>query len=323
MYKINNIRKVFSLEGSHAAFTDIGKFNGYYYLGFMLGVKHMVDKENKSMILKSKDGVNWTASSLLHCGIDTREPKFMEINGRFFAYFFTITPNEDKTRMITNSWYVYTDDGMIWTQPKQFAAEEKFWRPVFHKGMAYCVSHPKDPVPDRPCKLYKSADGMSWEFMADIPIDPMKKPTEASLDFDSHDNLFIFIRSDRGDNHSYVLKAEPPYTEFEVYDMGMRLGGPLLWIKNDEIFLGARIFTDYDARNTAILKLDDEMKPHMICILPSFGDCSYMGITEKMDGEGYFISYYSSHECLEGTSVSPNISSIYLADISGFSAERE
>ncbi len=315
MLNIKSIRKIFSLEGSHAAFTDIGKFKGNYYMGFMLGVKHMVDRENKSMILKSEDGINWTPSTIIHCGIDTREPKFMEINGRFFAYFFTIDPTPDGARMITDSWYICTDDGLNWTDPVKFADEEKFWRPVFHNGSAYCVSHPKDPAPDRPCKLYKSVDGMAWQHISDIPIDPMKKPNEASIAFDSKGNLYVFIRSDRESKHSYVLKAAPPYDQYEVFDMGRQLGGPLIWINNDDIYLGARFFTEFDSRHTGIFKLDKDMQPHMVCVLPSFGDCSYMGITEKLDGNGYFASYYSSHECLEGTKVSPNISSIYLADI--------
>ena len=286
MLKVNNIQEAFSLKSSHAAFTDIGKFKGYFYLGFMLGVKHMVDKENKSMVLKSKDGVNWTPSNLIHCGMDTREPKFMDIGGRLFVYFFTIVPAPDKSRMITDSWYVYTDDGRIWTQPKKFAGEEKFWRPFCHNGAAYCVSHPKDPAPDRPCKLYKSSDGIDWEFIAGIPIDPMDKPNEASLAFDSKENLYVFIRTDRGANHSYVLKSPAPYTEFEVFDMGKRLGGPLIWIKNDKIYLGARFFTEFGYRHTAIYRLDENMQPHMVCVLPSFGDCSYMGITEKFDKRG-------------------------------------
>ena len=317
MYKIANIKKAFSLEGTHAAFTDIASFKGNYYLGFMVGVKHMVDAENKGMVLKSGDGINWVPSCVFHCGKDTREPKFMEMDGRLFAYFFTIVPATDNSRMITDSWYSYTEDGLNWTKPVRFAKEEKFWRPAFNNGTAYCVSHPKDPAPDRPCRLYQSADGMAWQHISDIPIDPMKKPNEASIAFDSKSNLYVFIRSDMDNKHSYVLKSAPPYIKYEVFDMGRQLGGPLIWVDSDEIYLGARFFTEYGSQHTGIFKLDDEMKPHMVCVLPSFGDCSYMGITGKLDSKGYLASYYSSHECLEGTSVSANIASIYVADITG------
>ena len=87
--KITQIRKVYAVQGMHCAFTDIVSFRGRYYLGFMEGPQHMVNSENCCMILSSLDGVQWETVCRVHCGKDTREPKFMELNEKVLCYFFS------------------------------------------------------------------------------------------------------------------------------------------------------------------------------------------------------------------------------------------
>ncbi|MGI5894957.1 MAG: sialidase family protein [Candidatus Merdivicinus sp.] len=313
--EIRSIYRTYFMKGSHSAFSDITSFQGNYYLGFMSGKKHMVDPENKSVILKSEDGVQWTPALQLHMGIDTREPKFMVLDGKLFAYFFTITPHETEDRMVTNSWYTYTEDGITWKDPCQFAQEEKFWRPVAFQGSAYCVTHPKDPAPNRYCRLMKSKDGIHWDFIQNIPIDPMEKPNEASITFDEQGRLLVFIRTDRGRCSAYILRAEAPYTHFEVFDLNQRMGGPLIWTHNGIIYISCRFYTETGTPHTGIFQLKEDMKPILDIVLPSYGDSSYAGIVNKLDGDGVWISYYSSHDCLVSDSkYSKANASIYLAD---------
>ncbi len=313
--QITEIRKAFSLKDSHCAFTDIICFHNTYYLGFMLGVEHRVNKENKSVVLKSKDGINFTQSALFYCGIDTREPKFMVLGDRLFAYFFTIHPSPDQTRMITDSWFSFTEDGMTWSQPERFATEVKFWRPVSHKGIAYCVTHPKDPSPEGCCRLMRSEDGIHWSELSQIPIDPTEKPNEASIAFDENDILHVFIRSDRGKLSAYYLKSHSPYTSFEVFDLGRRMGGPLIWIDDGKVYIGSRFYTGSNIPHTGIFTINDSAEAELITVLPSMGDSSYMGITKRYDGNGYLVSYYSSHESLNGDLFSNNVASVYVAEL--------
>lgn len=299
---------------SHCAFTDIITFRGCYFLGFMEGPKHMVDDKNHSLILVSQDGENWEKVCRIYCGKDTREPKFMELNGKLLCFFFTIEPSADGTHMLTDSWYIESIDGRIWSEPVCFAYKEKYWRPVNYKGTAYCVTHPKDPAPEQPCRLMRSQNGKNWEHLADIPIEDSQKPNEAALAFDEEGILYIFIRTDRDQCEAYLLRSKEPYTVFEKKSLGMRLGGPLLWFDRRNIFLGARFYLESGYPHTGIFQLDEEIRPHLLVVLPSMGDSSYMGITRKTDDSGYLISYYSSHESLGGDLFSKNHGSIYVVE---------
>ena len=314
--KITQIRKVYAVQGMHCAFTDIVSFRGRYYLGFMESAQHMVNSENCCMILSSLDGVQWETVCRVHCGKDTREPKFMELNEKLLCYFFTIEPAGDASRMITNSWCMWSTDGCVWEEPVCFAREEKYWRPVNYRGAAYCVTHPKDPAPDRPCRLMKSMDGLHWTHLADIPIAYTQKPNEASLAFNNEGKLFVFIRTDRDKREAYLLTAVPPYQSLEKNSLGMQMGWPLLWLDKDEIFLGGRFYTSEEYPHTGIFHLAKDGKPKLVTVLPSMGDSSYMGITRKLDNSGYLISYYSSHESLGGDLFSRNNGAIYIVETS-------
>ena len=304
------------MHGAHCAFTDIITFKGQYYLGFMVGTKHKFDSETKCIILKSPDGENWSQAQQLYCQTDTREPKFVEFDGKLYAFFFTLEPCADN-KFIAKSWMSSTSDGMNWTEPIVFAEGEKYWRPRRMGNKLYCVTHPLYPSENSYCRLVSSSDGASWEHLSNIPIDPMRKPNEASIAFDEENNLYVFIRTDLADKNSYVIKSKPPYVKYETYDMHRQLSGPLIWLKNNEIYLGARFYTKFNIPHSGIFKFDDKMEPVLITVLPSMGDSSYMGITKKIDGDGYFLSYYSSHENLNGDNFSSNKASIYLVDISG------
>lgn len=311
---IVDIRRAYSAPGMHCAFTDLFLYRGRYYLGFKEGPKHMVDERNHGLILSSEDGVRWTAVCRVHCGKDTREPKFMEWNGRLLCYFFTIEPAPGGARMLTDSWCMQSEDGTHWSEPVCFAREEKYWHPVSHKGIAYCVTHPKDPAPDRPCRLMRSTDGLRWEHLADVPIDHTQKPNEASLAFDGADTLYVFIRTDRGQCLSYLLKAKPPYRSFEKISLGARMSGPLVWIDRGEIYLGARFYPSPEYPHTGIFRMDAAGAPRLVTVLPSMGDSSYMGVARKADDTGYLISYYSSHESLGGDRFENNLGAIYLVE---------
>lgn len=312
--KIANIKKVYEARQMHCAFTDIVTFRGRYYLGFMEGPKHMVDPLNHGVILSSRDGEEWETVLKIHCGKDTREPKFMEFNGKLWGYFFTIEPSPDGSRMITDSWYITSEDGQTWSSPVCFAKEEKYWRPVSHDGIAYCVTHPKDPAPDRPCRLMCSEDGHHWSHLADVPIEHTQKPNEASLAFDEKGMLHVFIRTDQGRCEAFLLTAKAPWRSFEKKGLGMRMGGPLIWVDRGSIYLGARFHPCQEYAHTGIFRVDDSGCPQLVTVLPSMGDSSYMGITRNIEDTGYLISYYSSHEALGGDLFSKNHGAIYLVE---------
>lgn len=312
--KITNIFKVYGTEGKHCAFTDIISYNGRYYLGFMEGPQHMVDPDNHGIIMSSEDGKTWEIVHQIHCGKDTREPKFVVRDGELLCYFFTIEPSIHGKRMITDSWRMSSMDGSVWSKAECFATEEKYWRPVYYNNFLYCVTHPKDPAPDRPCRLMCSSDGLNWDHLADVPIDYSQKPNEASLAFDKEGVLKVFIRTDLDKREAYVLTSRAPYNEFTKKSLDLRMGGPLLWFDGDEIYLGARFFPSPDYSHTGIFRLNEKGLPQLITVLPSMGDSSYMGITRKLDDSGWLISYYSSHESLNGNLFSSNHGSIYLVE---------
>ena len=97
-----------------------------------------------------------------------------------------------------------------------------------------------------------------------------------------------------GEDGALLGTAQPPYTQWQWSDLGVRMGGPKIIRLLDGRFVAA-VRSYGDERRTTVYWIDPAQSTATPCLkLPSAGDTSYTGIVEQ-DGI-LWMSYYSSHE---------------------------
>jgi len=137
-------------------------------------------------------------------------------------------------------------------------------------------------------------------------------PNESSIIFGG-DTAYCLLRRDGQPLHSDPKSAllgvsEPPYTEWEWKDLGIRLGGPiLLEAPNGRLVAAVRIHEseDWHPSHTSVCWIDPDTGTFEESLrLPSGGDTSYAGLS--MDNGLLWVSYYSTHEAK---------TSVYLAKV--------
>ena len=312
------VRKIWD-TATHNAFTDLTFFNGAFYCTFREGIGHMPGaKAGEGLgtirVIRSQDGERWESVALLEkAGYDLRDPKI------------SITP--DGRLMLTLGGSIYSDNYHMLARHPQVSFSDKngenftppepididasvrtewdwLWRVTWHKGIAYGAVYRESGA--RGEVLLSSRDGKKYASVKEFDIpESWGWPDEATIRFDTQDNMFIFVRFHNPDSNGRFGTASPPYTEWTWKDTGKKLGGPeFCFLPSGKILVADRAY-DADGLGTALYKVDESGKLIEIARLPSGGDTGYPGIVVR---DGYvWISYYSSHE---------GKTSVYLAKVS-------
>ena len=296
------VRKIWEGAG-HSAFTDLIRFQGYFYCSFREGSGHVPGTDGTVRILKSKDGRQWeVAAELTKEGIDLRDPKL------------SITPKGQLMVIMGGS--VYKGGKLLGRYPhvsfsdragKKFSAPEKvvvdpeivswgdwIWRVTWNKGTGYAIDYQIGPEERRgPTAMYllMTKDGKSFKKVSQLNLDGF--PNEATVRFDKKGVLYVLIRRELGDQMGVMARSEAPYTQWEYEKLDFRLGGPnFLFTEDQKWIVGSRVH----ARevHTGIFKQDEKGKLRELIKLPSGGDNSYPGML--IYNGVLYVSYYSSHE---------------------------
>ncbi len=282
----------------HNAFTDLIRFQDRWYCAFREGEGHVCDV-GALRVLRSEDGKDWqSVAHMTWPDGDVRDAKLsitadgqLMLNG---AVRFLEPQNDHRHQSVT--WL--SPDGETWSEAYACPTGLGTWRwsVTWHDDVGYSIGYSGKDY--RGC-LYRTEDGISWEPRAPelFPDDP-QPGNETSLHFDPNGQAYCLLR-DGPHWSAHLGLAEPPYTEWTWYDLGVRIGGPKLIRLDDGRFVAsARLHDDPDdggAPYTALLWLDPEGHTLTEFLrLPSGGDTSYAGLVEH---EGLlWVSYYSSHE---------------------------
>jgi hypothetical protein len=159
----------------------------------------------------------------------------------------------------------------------------------------------------RVLRLYRSADGLAFEKVADDPF-PGGEPNESSLVFDKDGTCRCLLRRDDPGGAGQLGTALPPYTKWSWEDLGARIGGPHM-ARLEDGRLAAVVRLYQPRARTALCWIEEGTEPGKRTLrealaLPSGGDTSYAGMV--LEGGVLWISYYSSHE---------GKTSVYLAKV--------
>ena len=290
-------------DGSHNAFTDLTFWNNSYYLTFRKADNH-ISHNSRIILLKSEDLKLWeTIREFSIPEEDIRDPKFAHIEGKLFIY---VLKNKEKLALPYSTMYTYSEDGEDWSELQDIMPVGwAFWRPKTWDNITWYVS--AYSADQNISKLYKSLDGINWQFASDLYEG--EHHSEDAISFVDSNKMVCTIRvqgspSILGNTTASTLigTAELPYTDWTFSrNSENRLDGPVLFNINGFTFAAGRFEPDnnnsfrgglFKKKRTSLFLILDNKLIHLFD-LPSSGDTSYPGVVIRENK--LFISYYSSN----------------------------
>ncbi len=320
--RVTNIRRVFH-NGQHNAFTDLTRFRGQFYLTFRSCPDgHMVHPTASIIVLRSQDATQWEQVHRFQVKLrDTRDPHFLVFQDRLFVYTGTwysgasTIPVSDYDLNLHLGYAAWSDDGRQWHSPVMLEGTfgHYIWRAAAHGGKAYLCGRrklefdvaPRGEGPQVESLMLESDDGLIWRKRA---VFQLERGDETAFQFEADGSIVAIGR--RGGGTAQLLRAKPPYDQWQRTDLDQYMGGPLLVKWGDRYVAGGRKSTPDRGPQTALFWLVQDQL-HEFAELPSGGDNSYPGFVELSPTRAV-ISWYSSHET---DAAGQPITAIYLADL--------
>jgi len=292
--KIKEVRRIWD-QAPHNAFTDLVRHKDRWWCVFREGKGHVSD-HGKLRVITSPDSVTWESAALLTSATeDLRDAKLTTApDGRFLLYGAGV--DKRKKPQVLRSYVWTSDDGHRWSKGRAIGTvNDWLWRVTLHEGAYYSVGYGCGEVwrgvGKNTCRLYKSADGVTFEPMVD-PFRSGDYSNESAIVFRPDKTALCLLRRDP--DNGLLGTSAPPYTQWKWLDVGCRIGGPHMLLLPDGRLLAAVRLYDRKTRTSLCWidagtgKLTEALK------LPSGGDTSYAGLV--LHGGLLWVSYYSSHE---------------------------
>ena len=291
----------------HNAFTDLIRFQDYWYLSFREADSHAVSGDGDVRVLRSADGGIWESVALLDWGpeYDMRDAKLnITPDGRLMLNTAAAPLAATDQRQ---SLVYFSPNGTDWSDGPYEVGEPDWWLwgvgvgpddKIYGVGYGDIKTHP------RTTRLYRSADGINYETIVPTLTDA-PETGETALVFRQDGTAVALVRQNDGSNQSWLGTASADYTDWDFQSITPRIGGPeLIELPDGTILAAGRAYTP--VQQTAIWQIDPEHgQMNELIRLPSGGDTSYPGMVWHEDQ--LWMSYYSSHE---------GKTSIYLAKLS-------
>jgi hypothetical protein len=273
-------------NATHNAFTDLIRFKDRWYCTFREGEKHVGDN-GKIRVISSIDGEKWESVALFaREGVDLRDPKLSTTpDNRLMLHIGASVYVDGKLKGFRPS-VVFMDETNKWSGMCDINITEKWpWRPFWYNQTVYCAAYSDSVI------FYKSKNGIDYEKICKFSLEG--QPNEAAICALPGDTLMVLIRRDRGNNHAFIGKAYPPYTQWIWRETSWPVGGPaVINIAGKGVF-GAGRSTIGGISRTILGEIENFTFTPLLA-LPSGGDCSYPGMVFYKGA--LWMSYYSSHE---------------------------
>ncbi len=296
--------------GNHSAFTSLVKFKGDYYVSFREAGSHVFDDDGKARgkirILTSRDGKDWESVALIGKeGFDLRDPKLSVTPDNRLMVTIGGSVYEGKKLVARKPQVCLSSDGRIFSDLQQIKfsqggglnGQEWPWRVTWHKGTGYTVCYTLTSRSHAFLTLWKTKDGVHYDYMCKLDLDENNFPNEATVRFLPDDRMVILIRQDGDRNgasaNGLLAIAASPYTEWKYTDIGFKIGGPeLLVLGQDHLVIGGREY-DREGNHTAIWAgpLEGPFRK-VVNLHEPVSDSSYPGFI--MSGKELWCSYYRS-----------------------------
>lgn len=171
-------------HGRHNAFTDLIRFRDRWWCTFREGKGHAGDN-GKIRVIVSVDGDKWQSAAVIEQkDIDLRDPKLSVMpDGRLMLTMGGSVLDDSGTYQTRAPRVAFSNDGREWTKPRKLLAEDHWlWRVTWHNGKGYSVSKLGDGRDPRRVMLYRTQDGIDWEWLTEFRNIP-DWPNEATIRF--------------------------------------------------------------------------------------------------------------------------------------------
>ena len=320
--RVESVRRAFH-NGEHNAFTDLCRFDGRYYLTFRSCPDgHGVHPTSSIIVLASDDLHAWETVHRFHVPLrDTRDPHFLEFQGKLFVYTGTWYCGDSSPASYDLNEHLgyaaWTPDGREWHSPILLEGTygHYIWRAAAYGGQAYLCGRRKrnfaetasraerDPLVES--AMLQSDDGLVWKTAA---LFQEEYGNETAFLFEEDGSVLAVARGG-GDRNAQICRAAPPYTRWKRHDLDRYIGGPLVVKWGERYLVGGRKTLGGPPVTSLCWLADDRL--HEFAELPSGGDNSYPGFVE-LGPRRAVVSYYSSHE---RDAAGQPMTAIYLADL--------
>lgn len=324
-------------DGTYNSFTDLTKFNGFYYCTFRSAISHGDPSHGvlgKIVVIRSADTATWEEVARLSIPeVDLRDPKLLATPDGLRVYAVEGRLRPGGTVQYANCAWT-SSDGVAWSDARPMAPGYIFWRPKLHAGKFYVPAYVRRPGYCA-VDLLVSDDGYEW-YVQSTPLPPATVEgenywsNECEILFLDDGSALLFSRRNNagtpnpererfgGFRPGIVLRADAAsLTQWEVLDESLWFHCPAAIQHEGRIYLAGRDKLEReDGGVTETGRLWEFVPGKGFTELVHFkthGDSSYMGIVAE--GDELLVSYYSTHEGATAYFDKPGKSDIYLSRV--------
>jgi hypothetical protein len=304
------VRKIWD-GAPHNAFTGLIRHGETWFCVFRESTGHIPGSDGVIRVLASHDARSWSSAAVVaEPGVDLRDPKIeARSDGRLMivmggSVYDGPSGQPNRSFLRAHSKVSFSADGHTWTAPQPVSVPGQWlWRVTWHGTTGYGFAYRVDAAEKTTAiALWKTADGVAYQRVADPVLPPGVQPDETTVRFRDDGTMVALVRNDVKPAHAFIGTSRPPYKEWHWSDGGHAAQGPDFLVLPD----GRMVYAgrDYPAGARTVVGLMDTAHLTPLLTLPSGGDTSYPGLAWH-DGR-LWISYYASHE---------GRTSIYLAEV--------
>jgi hypothetical protein len=302
-------------DGHHNGFTDLCCWQGAYWVSYRKGAGH-VSADACAALSVSADRARFREVAQLKVPGDNRDPKLFVISDTRLAMFFPTwveafrKPGVFERRGL-QQYVAFSSDGFNWAPPVPILRPNRWlWRVSRWNGRFYGASYglPEGGSWDRReivKEFLVSDDFVRWDVVSRIGT-PDLALGESDQHIHADGEVWMVSRSPKGAGHSWFASARPPYTQWELTDLGTLIHAPAIVEHEGALYVAGRRSAKLEGDTTfpygeyslGVWRLDrGRVTPVMR--VPASGDCSYPGLIRDPDGR-ICMSYYSQHAYMTG-----------------------
>lgn len=296
---------------------DVIEFGGSRYLAVRTSLVHFASPWTRIVVFRSDDdGTTWETESVVDRRRDLREPRFLDLDGTLFLYFFEAGVNPlafEPGRVLATE---RRGDGS-WTEPVVVSPDDAVvWRTKVVDGVPYMVRYRGGGDSYSPgeasiaVELLTTDNGYDWR-----PIDPDRPVVrtggagETDFAIAGDGRLWAVMRNEAGERGRFgsLICSAPPddFMDWTCVDDPRKFDSPLVFSHRGDVWLLARRQVANEGRydlgaswlprdgqllvnqaaywvtpkRLALWKLDtDRSQVDWVADLPSRGDTAFPGI---------------------------------------------
>jgi len=288
-------------DGMHNAFTTMVYWKGAYWIAYRKGDGHM-NWGGQIAVSMSGDRTRWREAARLKLSGDNRDPRFVVTGDDKLALLFPNVPDPSQAtdeKPLIEQWIAFSNDGFNWEKPRRILGpHHHLFRVRKHEGLYYGLDCYREGNLRR-LELWTSPDLLNWTRLCQVGSDEAAL-NESDIVFRPDGEAWIVSRSQSQSRHGHFSTARPPYTDWRVQSLGVRMDAPCILEHEGRVYVAGRSVPRILGEETwpfgQSLYIWELTRGQVTPVLriPTGGDSTYPGFIKDPDGR-LCISYYSQH----------------------------